>query len=144
MSLLDATYKMARYTLPFLIEGETTENIIAVLAIIKGWNPDFNLLYAMVNCSTHEINALEAPDPGKYWQWYHLAWIDETSQEWCYSTKYVLCQFFLQHVLTFSVSHTANCKSAFKNLHVCAPEVCEWDSYIVSFPKVLAPSVPCL
>ena len=52
----------------FLIEGETKENVIAALAIIKGWNPDFNPLYAMVDCSTEEINALETLYPGKYWQ----------------------------------------------------------------------------
>ena len=85
MCLLDATYKTTRYALPlfflvvktnvdyqvvaaFLIEGETTENVIAALAIIKGWNPDFNPLYAMVDCSTEEINALETLYPGKYWQ----------------------------------------------------------------------------
>ena len=52
----------------FLIKGEITENIIAALAIIKEWNPGFNPLYAMVDCSTEEINALEALYPGKYWQ----------------------------------------------------------------------------
>ena len=52
----------------FLIEGETTANAIAALAIIEGWNPDFNPLYAMVDSSTEEINALETPYPGKYWQ----------------------------------------------------------------------------
>ena len=83
--LLDATYKTTRYALPlfflvvktnvdyqvvaaFLIEGETTENIIPALAIIKGWNPDFNRLYAMVDCGTEEINGLEALYPSKYWQ----------------------------------------------------------------------------
>ena len=72
MCLLDATYKTTRYALPlfflvvktnvdyrvvaaFLMEGETTENIIAALAIIKGWNPDFNSLYAMVDCSTRKF-----------------------------------------------------------------------------------------
>ena len=52
MCLLDATYKTTRYALPlfnvdcqvvvaFLIEVETTENIIVALAMIKGWNPGF-------------------------------------------------------------------------------------------------------
>ena len=82
MCLLDATYKTIRYALPlfflvvktnvdyqvvpaFLIEGETTENITAVLIKIKEWNPGFNLLYAMVNCCSEEINALETLHPGK-------------------------------------------------------------------------------
>ena len=81
--LLDATYLTTRYALSlfflvlktnvdyqvvaaFLTEGETIENIIAALAIIKGWNPDFNLRCAMVHCSNEEINALEALYPGKY------------------------------------------------------------------------------
>ena len=61
MCLLDATCKATRYALPlfflvgktnvdyqveaaFLIEGETTGNITAALAIIKGCIPDFNSL----------------------------------------------------------------------------------------------------
>ena len=61
MYLLDATCKVTHYALPlfflvgktnvdyqveaaFLIEGETTENITAALAIIKGCIPDFNSL----------------------------------------------------------------------------------------------------
>ena len=80
MCLLDASYKTTRYALTlfflvvktnvdyqvvaaFLIEGETTENIIAALVIINGWNPDFNPLYAMVDCSTEEVNALETLYP---------------------------------------------------------------------------------
>ena len=83
MCLLDVTYLTTRYGLSlfflvmktsvdyqvvaaFLTEGETIENIIAALAIIKGWNPDFDPLYVMVDCSTEEINALEALYPGKY------------------------------------------------------------------------------
>ena len=82
MCLLDATYKTTRYALPlfflvaktnadyqvvaaFLIEGETRENITAALKKTKEWNPDFNSLYAMVDCCTEEINALETLYPGK-------------------------------------------------------------------------------
>ena len=50
----------------FSIEGEIIENIIAALAVIKGWNPDFNPLCTMVDYSTEEINALEALYPGKF------------------------------------------------------------------------------
>ena len=49
----------------FLIEGEATENIIAASAMIKRWNPDFNPLYAMVDCTNEEINAQETLYPGK-------------------------------------------------------------------------------
>ena len=67
MCLLDETYKTTRLALPLiflvvktnvdyqvvaalLIEGETRENITAALTKIKEWNPDFNSLYAMVDC----------------------------------------------------------------------------------------------
>ena len=49
----------------FLTEGETTENITAVLTKIKEWNPGFNPPYAMVNCCSEEINALDTLHPGK-------------------------------------------------------------------------------
>ena len=80
--LLDATYKTTRYSLSlfflvvktnvdyevvaaFLIEGEAIENITAALTKIKEWNPDFNPLYAMVDCCAEEVNALETLYPGK-------------------------------------------------------------------------------
>ena len=69
---------------------------------------------------------------------------DETSQVLCYSTKKFLCQFFLYHVFTLSVSHATNNKNPFKNLYACARKIYESDSNIVSFPNVLAPSMSCL
>ena len=82
MCLFDATYKTTRYALSlfflvvktnvdyqvlaaFLIEGETKKNITAALTKIKEWNPDFNPLYAMVECCAEEVNALETLYPGK-------------------------------------------------------------------------------
>ena len=49
----------------FLIKGEARENITASLTKIKEWNPDFNPLYATVDCCSEEINALETLYPGK-------------------------------------------------------------------------------
>ena len=83
MDLFYATYKETQYALTlffhivetnldqqvvatFLIEEETKENIIAALAIIKEWNLNSELLYAMVGCNTEEINALKTLYPGKY------------------------------------------------------------------------------
>ena len=83
MGLFYATYKETQYALTlffhivetnldqqvvatFLIEEETKENIIVALAIIKEWNLDSELLYAMVGCNTEEINALKTLYPGKY------------------------------------------------------------------------------
>ena len=82
MCLFDATYKTTRYALSlfflviktnvdyqvlatFLIEGEARENITAALTKNKEWNPDFNPLYAMVECCPEEINAMETFYPGK-------------------------------------------------------------------------------
>ena len=73
--LLDATYKTTRYAPPllfmmvktnvnyevvgtFVCEGERTENIISTLKILKSWNPDWSLLYSMVDCWSEEINEL--------------------------------------------------------------------------------------
>ena len=82
MCLLDGTYKTTRYSLPlffsvvktnvdyqvvaaFLIERETRENIAAALTKTKEWNPNFNTLYAVVDCCAEETNALETFYPGK-------------------------------------------------------------------------------
>ena len=79
--LLDATYKTTRYALPlfflvvktnvdyqvaFVVEGESTENILSAMQIIMEWNPEFNPNYAMVDCSNEEINAIESLYPGLY------------------------------------------------------------------------------
>ena len=74
--LLDATYKTTRYALPlfflavktnvdyqvggaFVCEGESNENVLAALRILKCWNPDWNPLYSMVDYYSEEINAVE-------------------------------------------------------------------------------------
>ena len=80
--LLNATYKTTRYALPllffwywktnvdcqvvgaFVCEGESTENILTALRILKCWNPDWNPLYSMVDCCSQEINAAEELFPG--------------------------------------------------------------------------------
>ena len=79
--LLDATYKTTRYAISlffltvktnvdyqvvraFVCEGESTENILAALRILKSWNPDWNPLYSMVDGCSEEINAVEELFPG--------------------------------------------------------------------------------
>ena len=79
--LLDATYKTTRYALPlfllavktnvdyqvvraFVCEGESTENILAALGILKCWNPDWTPLYSMVDCCSEEMNNVEELFPG--------------------------------------------------------------------------------
>ena len=79
--LSDAIYKTTRYALPlfflavktnvdyqvvgaFVCEGESTENILAALRILKCWNRDWNPLYSMVDCCSDEINAVEELFPG--------------------------------------------------------------------------------
>ena len=83
MCLLDATYKTTRYALPlffvvvktnvdyqvvaiFVCEGESTQNILSALQIIKDWNSGWAPLYAMVDCCAEEINALESLFAGMY------------------------------------------------------------------------------
>ena len=48
----------------FVCEGESTENILTALRILKCWNPDWNPLYSMVDCCSQEINAAEELFPG--------------------------------------------------------------------------------
>ncbi|XP_065682897.1 uncharacterized protein LOC136071707 isoform X1 [Hydra vulgaris] len=77
ITLLDATYKTTKYSLPlfflvvktnvdyqivgtFICEGESTKNIQSGLAKIKEWNPNWNPLYFMVDCCAEEINAIES------------------------------------------------------------------------------------
>ena len=83
MCLFDATYKTTRYVLPlffvvvktnvdyqvvatFVCEGESKQNILSALQIIKDWNPGWAPLHAMVDCCAEEINALESLFPGMY------------------------------------------------------------------------------
>ena len=49
---------------PFGCEGENTENILAAIRILKYQNPDWNILYSMVDCCSEEINAVEELPPG--------------------------------------------------------------------------------
>ena len=77
LSLLDATYKTTRYTLPlfflvvktnvdyqvvatFISESETTEGIMEALEKIKEWNPNWNPRVFMTDYSNEEMNAIEA------------------------------------------------------------------------------------
>ena len=81
LSLLDATYKTSRYSLPlfflvvktnvdyqivsaFVIESETTKGILEALQVIKDWNPDWNPAVFMTDYSNEEINAAETMFPG--------------------------------------------------------------------------------
>ncbi|XP_065683959.1 uncharacterized protein LOC100197960 isoform X3 [Hydra vulgaris] len=81
ITLLDATYKTTKYSLPlfflvvktnvdyqivgtFICEGESTKNIQSGLAKIKEWNPNWNPLYFMVDCCAEEINAIESLHQG--------------------------------------------------------------------------------
>ena len=84
MTLLDATYKTTRYSLPlffivvktnvdyqivgsFATQDELTDSIAEPLAIIKSWCPSWNPKFFMVDNCAEEINAIERTFPGK-WQ----------------------------------------------------------------------------
>ena len=81
MSMLDATYKTTRYSLPlfflvvktnadyqvvgsFVIQDEITASFAEPLQIIRQWCPEWNAKYFMVDKCDEEINAIESVFPG--------------------------------------------------------------------------------
>ena len=82
ISMLDATYKTTRYSLPlffvvvktnvdyqivgsFVIQSETTDSIYEALSVLKSWNPKWNPSYFMVDYSEEEMSAIGKLFPGK-------------------------------------------------------------------------------
>ncbi|CAC5364762.1 unnamed protein product [Mytilus coruscus] len=84
ITLLDATYRTTRYSLPlyflcvptnvnyvnvatFVTETEDSSSLIEALNVLKEWNPDWSPKYFMCDYAEEEINALEAvfPSPGR-------------------------------------------------------------------------------
>ena len=81
LSMLDATYKTARYSLPlfflvvktnvdyqivgsFVIQSETADAIYEALSVLKSWNPEWNPSYFMVDYSEEEMSAIGKLFPG--------------------------------------------------------------------------------
>ena len=81
ISMLDATYKTTKYSLPlffvvvktnvdyqiagsFVIQSETSDSIYKALSIIKSWNPTWNPSYFMVDFSEEEMSAIGKLFPG--------------------------------------------------------------------------------
>ena len=81
ISLIDATYKTTKYELAlfficvrtnvgysvvaeFIVQSETTENILEALSILKAWNPTWQPKYFMCDYSESELAALETAFPG--------------------------------------------------------------------------------
>ena len=81
MSLIDATYKTTKYDLPlffvtvrtnigykvvahFIIQSETTEQILEALNILKSWNVDWKPPFFLCDYSEAEISAIEQAFPG--------------------------------------------------------------------------------
>ena len=81
LSMLDATYKTTRYSLPlfflvvktnvdyqivgsFVIQSETTDAIHEALSVLKSWNPKWNPSYFMVDYSEEEMSAIGKIFPG--------------------------------------------------------------------------------
>lgn len=81
LSLLDATYKTTRYSLPlfflvvksnvdyqvvgsFVVQDEDTESIMEALHILHNWCPEWSPRYFMVDNSNEEINAITSVFPG--------------------------------------------------------------------------------
>ena len=76
MSLIDATYKTTKYDLPlffvtvrtnvgykvvahFIVQSETTEQILEALNILKSWNKDWKPAFFLCDYSEAEISAIE-------------------------------------------------------------------------------------
>lgn len=81
MTLIDATYKTTKYDLPlffvtvrtnvgykvvahFIIQSETTEQILEALNLLKTWNPQWNPPFFLSDYSEAEISAIERAFPG--------------------------------------------------------------------------------
>ena len=81
MSLIDATYKTTKYNLPlffetvrrnvgykvvahFVVQSETTEQILEALNMLKGWNPEWKPPFFLCDYSEAEISAIERAFPG--------------------------------------------------------------------------------
>ena len=81
MSLIDAMYKTTKYDLPlffvtvrtnvgykvvahFIVQSETTEQILEALNILKGWNTDWQPQFFTCDYSEAEISAIERAFPG--------------------------------------------------------------------------------
>lgn len=81
LSMLDATYKTTRYSLPlfflvvktnvdyqivgsFVIQSETADAIHEALSVLKSWNPKWNPSYFMVDYSEEEMSAIGKLFPG--------------------------------------------------------------------------------
>ncbi len=82
MTLLDATYKTTRYSLPlfflvvktnvnyavvgvFVIQNETTFDITEALQVFRQWNPSWKPSFFMTDFSQEEITAIETVFQGK-------------------------------------------------------------------------------
>lgn len=80
MSLIDATYKTTKYDLPlffvtvrinvgykvvahFVVQSETTEQILEALNILKGWNTQWIPQFFLCDYSEAEISAIERAFP---------------------------------------------------------------------------------
>ena len=81
LSMLDATYKTTRYSLPlfflvvktnvdyqivgsFVIQSETADAIHEALSVLQSWNPKWNPSYFMVDYSEEEMSAIGKILPG--------------------------------------------------------------------------------
>ena len=83
LSLLDATYRTKKYSLPlyflivktnmeykvmasFVTQSETTDAVKEALSVIKKWNPDWAPKHFMVDYAEEEISAVEDLFPGTF------------------------------------------------------------------------------
>ena len=80
MTLVDATYKTTKYDLPlffvtvrtnvgykvaayFIVQSESTEQILEALNILKQWNPDWKPAFFLCDYSEAEISSIQQAFP---------------------------------------------------------------------------------
>ena len=108
LSLLDATYRTTKYSLPlyflvvktnveykvvasFVTQSETTDAVKEALSVIKKWNPDWAPKHFMVDYAEEEISAVEDLFPGTF----------DMSESWKYRGFFLLSCWFVFLLLLF-------------------------------------------
>ena len=104
LSMLDATYRTTRYSLPlfflavktnvdyqivgsFVTQSERTDAIKEAIGILKEWNPNWKPNFFMTDFSEEEIQAIEETYPG-IWnetikQTDRVEWMSNNHSVWC-------------------------------------------------------------
>jgi len=112
LSLLDATYRTTKYSLPlyflvvktnmeykvvasFVTQSETTDAVKEALSVIKKWNPDWSPKHFMVDYAEEEISAVEDLFPGTF----DMSGNRKYRGFFCLFVCWFFCCYFLNYTL---------------------------------------------